>query len=77
MFSKMVLRDGRNLAWREFGAIQQGFPVIFSHGNLNSRLFEPVWGNTDAVTNEAGVRLIAVDRPGYGESDYLEGTINS
>ena len=70
-FSRMLLRDGRHLAWREYG-VAEGFAVIFSHGNLNSRLFEAAWDKTDAITKEAGVRLIAVDRPGYGESSFLE-----
>jgi hypothetical protein len=33
---KLVLRDGRQLAWREYGA-ESGYPVVFTHGNLNSR----------------------------------------
>jgi pimeloyl-ACP methyl ester carboxylesterase len=65
------LRDGRKLAFREYG---QGFPVVFLHGNLNSRLFAPSWGKTEEETAAAGCcRVIAVDRPGYGDSCFQPG----
>jgi pimeloyl-ACP methyl ester carboxylesterase len=63
------LPDGRTLAWREYGD-PKGFPVVFTHGVFNSRLFQPVWDKTDQITSNAGARVIAVDRPGYGESTY-------
>lgn len=66
-FASITLRDGRKLAFREYG---QGFPVIFLHGNLNSRLFAPCWGKTEEVTADAGCKVIAVDRPGYGDSCF-------
>jgi pimeloyl-ACP methyl ester carboxylesterase len=68
----LKLRDGRTLAWRQYGAAD-GFPVLFFHGNLNSRLFEPAWEKTQAQTEAARARLIAVDRPGYGASSPLRG----
>jgi len=55
------------LCFREYGE-PNGFPVIFSHGNLNSRLYAPAWEKTEEVTKAANVRLIAVDRPGVGGS---------
>eukprot|EP00961_Rhodomonas_salina_P111997 1507474-Rhodomonas_salina.1 len=61
----MVLKDERKLAWREYGC-PQGYPVIFMHGNLNSRLFEPSWTASHADAVDASVKVIAVDRPGYG-----------
>ena len=36
--------------------------------NLNSRNFAPCWGNTQQITAAANARVLAVDRPGYGES---------
>jgi pimeloyl-ACP methyl ester carboxylesterase len=66
---RLTLRCGRLLAWREYGD-KLGFPIIFMHGNLNSRLFTPVWGETQDITASAGARIIAVDRPGYGESSF-------
>jgi pimeloyl-ACP methyl ester carboxylesterase len=63
------LADGRQLAYREYGD-PEGTPVIFYHGGLNSRAFMPAWDKTDAVTADAGVRLLALDRPGYGYSSF-------
>ena len=60
---KMVLRDGRQLAWREYG---KGFPIVFAHGNLNSSLLEPAWQKTARQAENAGARVLALDRPGYG-----------
>jgi hypothetical protein len=42
----MTLRDGRRLAWREYGDVDHGYPVVFTHGVFNSRLFEPMWEKT-------------------------------
>lgn len=63
------LRDGRTYAWREYGDLEKGFPVIFLHGVNNSRLYTPAWENTEPQSQKAGARVIAVDRPGYGLSD--------
>ena len=65
---RLVLSDGRTLAWREYGAVDSGWPCVFFHGNLNSRMLRPAWGQTASAASSAGVRIIAVDRPGYGES---------
>jgi len=59
------LRDGRQLTWAEWGD-PQGRPAFFFHGGADSRLAAAV---IDAPAREAGVRLIAPDRPGYGGSD--------
>jgi pimeloyl-ACP methyl ester carboxylesterase len=64
------LRDGRQLAWRAYGA---GYPVLFAGGNLNSRLFAPAWGASEAQAAAAGARVVAVDRPGYGASSAHAG----
>ena len=58
------LRDGRQVAYCEWGD-PGGRPVIFLHGSPASRLFCP----DDDATRTAGVRLLTVDRPGYGRSD--------
>jgi hypothetical protein len=58
------LPDGRRLAYCECGA-RDGAPVFFFHGWPGSRLdFAP----NDATAAAAGVRVIAVDRPGIGGS---------
>jgi pimeloyl-ACP methyl ester carboxylesterase len=58
------LRDGRRLAYAEWGE-PQGAPVFLFHGTPLSRLYCP-----DAtVTASSGVRLVTADRPGIGKSD--------
>ena len=58
------LRDGRQMAYCEWGALD-GNPVVFLHGSPGSRLMCP----DEHATTAAGVRLITIDRPGYGRSD--------
>ena len=63
-----TLRDGRRLAYAVWGD-PDGVTVFVFHGAPGSRLFVP-----DPVTTaEAGVRLVTVDRPGYGASDRRPG----
>lgn len=58
------LPDGRRLAWAEWG--HPGGPaVVLLHPSPGSRLVDP----DQAATRAAGVRLITVDRPGFGGSD--------
>lgn len=61
----ITLADGRRLGLAEFGD-PGGPPVLYFHGWPSSR-FEP------AVLNIRGVRIISVDRPGYGLSDPVTG----
>ena len=66
--------DGRSLGVAELGD-PAGTPVIWCHGGPGSRL-EPMW--LDAAAADAGLRIIGVDRPGYGLSDPQPGrTIDS
>jgi pimeloyl-ACP methyl ester carboxylesterase len=58
------LADGRLLAWAEWGD-PRGSPVVFLHPSPGSRMICP---DVQATVLE-GVRLITVDRPGYGGSD--------
>lgn len=62
--SFIKLSDGRQLAFEQFGD-RNGIPVIFQHGLGDSRLARHP---DEKLTIEAGIRLITVDRPGYGES---------
>ena len=62
----LSLRDGRRLGYREYGK-PDGEPGFYFHGHPGSRL-EPRFA--DAAAAEAGVRIIALDRPGYGLSDF-------
>ena len=54
--------DGRRVAWSQWGD-PDGPAVLLLHRNPGSRLFDP----DPAAT--AAVRLITLDRPGYGGSD--------
>ena len=61
------LPDGRRLAYAEWGD-GGGTPILFFHAVPGSRLwFE------EPTTAGRGVKLVTVDRPGYGRSDSKEG----
>ena len=63
------LSDGRRLGYRVHGP-SDGRPVLFFHGLGTSRVICPT---DDALAEQLGMRLIAVDRPGIGLSDRLPG----
>ncbi|WP_099333107.1 alpha/beta fold hydrolase [Actinomyces minihominis] len=63
------LRDGRRIDWREYGR-EDGFPIFYFHGTPGSALEGGVF--EDAAL-EHGARIIALDRPGMGKSDFLPG----
>jgi pimeloyl-ACP methyl ester carboxylesterase len=46
----------------------EGVPLLYLHGTPDSRLARPA---DDGPAARAGVRLLALDRPGYGGSDPL------
>ena len=66
---RLRLCDGRILAYCEYGD-PTGPPVFYFHGTPGSRL-EP--GLIDSEARNAGIRLVAVDRPGIGRSTYQNG----
>jgi pimeloyl-ACP methyl ester carboxylesterase len=59
------LEDGRRLGCAEYGD-PTGRPVFLFQGTPSSRLLHP----DEAITAELGVRLIMLDRPGFGRSDF-------
>jgi pimeloyl-ACP methyl ester carboxylesterase len=61
----VTLPDGRVLAFDDVGD-PGGVPLVYLHGCPDCRLARHP---DDRIAAEAGVRLIAVDRPGYGRSD--------
>lgn len=63
------LADGRDLCYADLG-LAEGRPVLFFHGGLQCRL---VTNPDPQVARDAGLRLIAVDRPGFGRSDFKPG----
>jgi pimeloyl-ACP methyl ester carboxylesterase len=69
MDRRLFAAAGRALGFAEFGD-PDGTPVLWCHGGPGSRL-EPLWLDESAA--RAGLRIIGVDRPGYGMSDPLPG----
>ncbi|MCD4785093.1 MAG: alpha/beta hydrolase [Candidatus Eremiobacteraeota bacterium] len=65
----MQLKDGRALGYAEYGD-PDGRPVFFFHGWPSSRLFIK---SLAQVSAEMETRIIAVDRPGFGISDFQPG----
>ena len=63
------LRDGRTLGYAEYGD-PNGKPVFFFHGLPGSRRQRHP---DDSIAIELGARIIAIDRPGYGLSDFQQG----
>ncbi|MFC1909196.1 alpha/beta fold hydrolase [Chloroflexota bacterium] len=62
------LKDGRMLGYAEYG-VPEGKPIFYFHGFPGSRsdwmLFDP-----DDSATQLNSRIIAVDRPGMGLSDF-------
>ncbi|MEX0617415.1 MAG: alpha/beta hydrolase [Pseudohongiellaceae bacterium] len=61
-----TLSDGNRLCYDELGD-RSGFPILYFHNTGSSRL-EGAFFDRDA--RKSGFRLIAVDRPGIGGSDF-------
>jgi len=61
----VVLADGRRLGADDVGD-PAGTPVVYLHGSPDCRLARHP---DDGVATGLGIRLIAVDRPGWGSSD--------
>ncbi|KAF4401280.1 hypothetical protein G4B88_014121 [Cannabis sativa] len=80
---RVKLRDGRYLAYEEFGVPKQqaNYNIIFIHGFSSSRHgpsilstdLSPPWRVYNAcgqdIIEELGVHIVGFDKPGYGESD--------
>jgi pimeloyl-ACP methyl ester carboxylesterase len=62
----VTLSDGRRLAYAEWGD-PSGKPIFYFHGTPSSRLEHHP---DEDLTRARGARLITVDRPGYGLSDF-------
>lgn len=60
----LTTRDGRRLSYDDLGE-RSGHPVVYLHGTPDSRLAHHP---NEHLLTEAGARLLAVDRPGYGAS---------
>lgn len=62
------LPSGHRLAYAEYGD-PAGKPVFFLQGTPSSRLMHP----DEDISRELGARVIVVDRPGFGHSDFQRG----
>jgi pimeloyl-ACP methyl ester carboxylesterase len=65
----VTLRDGRRLGYTEFGD-PAGRPLLYFHGWPSSRLEA---SNFHQAGAQLGVRVIGIDRPGFGLSDFRPG----
>lgn len=63
---QVVLKDNRNLGFAEYGN-PKGYPIIYCHGSQSSRL-EMHYDIYFTIEND--LRIITVDRPGHGLSDF-------
>lgn len=63
---QLRLRDGRALGYAEYGD-PNGKPVFYFHGFPGSRLEAQL---TEPLATRIKARITAVDRPGYGLSDF-------
>lgn len=66
---RLRLADGRTLACLELGD-PAGPPVLYFHGYPGSRLESRI---AAAAAGRLGLRLLAVDRPGFGQSTFQPG----
>lgn len=62
----IILKDGRKLGFAEYGKAK-AYPILYCHGSQSSRL-EMHYDLSFAVENN--LRIITVDRPGHGISDF-------
>ena len=62
----ILLNDNRKLGFAEYGNAD-GFPIIYCHGSQSSRL---EMHYDMAFTAENDLRIITIDRPGHGLSDF-------
>lgn len=65
----VLLPDGRRLGCALYGD-PTGTPVFFFHGTQSSRLERHP---DESIATSHGARIIAVDRPGHGLSDFQPG----
>jgi pimeloyl-ACP methyl ester carboxylesterase len=65
----LTLRDGRALGYAEYGD-PEGTPGFYFHGHPGSRIEARL---AHDAARKGGVLVIALDRPGYGQSDFQAG----
>jgi pimeloyl-ACP methyl ester carboxylesterase len=65
----LVLPDGRTLGFAEYGS-SAGYPIVYFHGFPASRL-EGM--SVDLIARRRNLRILALDRPGFGLSSPQPG----
>ncbi|MGB9300944.1 MAG: alpha/beta fold hydrolase, partial [Anaerolineae bacterium] len=65
----IVLPGGRTLGFAEYGD-PSGRPVLFFPGTPSGRLFHHP---DESIALSLGARVLTIDRPGYGLSDFQPG----
>ncbi len=68
---KSPLKGNRNISYYEYGR-KSVIPVFYFHGFPGSHLEVPFFNGTD-VARKLNLRIIAIDRPGYGNSNFTPG----
>src|SRR6476660_9266544 len=64
----MELADGRRLSWAELGSEAATNVLVANHCTGSSRLELAIY---DEALGELGLRVLAPERPGYGQSTPL------
>lgn len=67
--NRIALPDGRLLAFCEYGDVK-GSPILYFHGVPGSRLDAKL---ADQTGRRLNARIIGIDRPGFGLSDFKRG----
>ena len=67
--SSLMLQDGRTLTFDDVGD-SAGYPVVWHHGSMTCRMLRHP---DDSRAAAAGLRIVAVDRPGHGGSSPQKG----
>lgn len=67
------MSDDRNLSYMEYGP-KEGVPVFYFHGFPGSHKDIQLFGGEE-LAEKLQLRIIAVNRPGYGDSDPKTGRI--
>ncbi|KAI7732523.1 hypothetical protein M8C21_012623 [Ambrosia artemisiifolia] len=68
---RIKLHDGRYISYMESGVPKDiaKSKILYMHCFDCSRYYNPFASASPAVVEELGVYVVAIDRPGYGESD--------
>ena len=68
--NRLTLKNQKKLTWYEYGD-PHGLPVFYFHGTPGSHLEA---ATADKIAQQLGIRMIAPDRTGYGDSEMHEDT---